>query len=177
LPVCPPCLSLPNNPNLTYPGLGIGVGFQTGVLVVQNSVSHEWIPQATACVQFFQSLGGAIFIAVAQAVFQNGLAEGVERDAPGIPPQIFINSGASQIPQVLEELHAEEYLTEVLSAYLDGLRNSYFITVACAAAAFVAACGLSWKKIQKRKAVGLGEGEVETVEVRGAADGDGQEKA
>src|SRR5690242_3654315 len=46
-------------------GLGIGVGFQTGVLVVQNSVSHEWIPQATACVQFFQSMGGAIFIAVA----------------------------------------------------------------------------------------------------------------
>jgi hypothetical protein len=110
--------------------------------VVQNSVSHEWIPQATACVQFFQSLGGAIFIAVAQAVFQNGLAEGVERDAPGIPPQIFINSGASQIPQVLEKLHAEQYLTEVLTAYLDGLRNSYFITVACAAAAFVAAWGL-----------------------------------
>lgn len=138
-------------------GLGIGVGFQTGVLVVQNSVSHEWIPQATACVQFFQSLGGAIFIAVAQAVFQNGLTEGIERDAPGLPPQVFINSGASQIPQVLEQMHASQYLTAVLTAYLDGLRNSYFITVGCAAAAFVAACGLSWKKIQKRKAPAAGE--------------------
>ncbi|KAL2132932.1 hypothetical protein VTI74DRAFT_3153 [Chaetomium olivicolor] len=137
-------------------GLGIGIGFQTGVLVVQNTMPHEWIPQATACVQFFQSLGGAIFIAVAQAVFQNGLTEGIEKDAPGLPPQIFINSGASQIPQVLERLHASQYLTAVLTAYLQGLRNSYFITVACAGAAFFAACGLSWKKIQKRKAPGAG---------------------
>ncbi|KAK4127230.1 MFS general substrate transporter [Parathielavia appendiculata] len=153
-------------------GLGIGVGFQTGVLVVQNSVSHEWIPQATACVQFFQSMGGAIFIAVAQTVFQNGLIEGIERDAPGIPPQIFINSGASQIPQVLQHLGATQYLTAVLTAYLDGLRNSYFISVACAAAAFVSACGLSWKKIQKQKAAGPGEGEAEKGEVKGDADGE-----
>ncbi|KAK4103222.1 hypothetical protein N658DRAFT_484819 [Parathielavia hyrcaniae] len=153
-------------------GLGIGVGFQTGVLVVQNSVSHEWIPQGTACVQFFQAMGGAIFIAVAQTAFQNGLIQGVERDAPGIPPQIFINSGASQIPQTLERLGAEQYLTAVLTAYLDGLRNSFFISVACAAAAFVAACGLSWKKIQKQKAAGLGEGEeVERGEVKGGAGG------
>jgi hypothetical protein len=162
-------------------GLGIGVGFQTGVLVVQNSVSHEWIPQATACVQFFQSLGGAIFIAVAQAVFQNGLTEGIERDAPGLPPQAFINSGASEIPLVLQQLGASQYLTAVLTAYLDGLRNSYFITVGCAAAAFVAACGLSWKKIQKMKAAGPGEGEAEKGEAKGEADGesahDGQAKA
>ncbi|KAH6842994.1 major facilitator superfamily domain-containing protein [Chaetomium sp. MPI-CAGE-AT-0009] len=152
-------------------GLGIGVGFQTGVLVVQNSVSHEWIPQATACVQFFQSMGGAIFIAVAQAVFQNGLTAGIERDAPGLPAQAFIHSGASQIPQVLAGLGAEDRLGAVLTAYLDGLRNSYFITVGCAAAAFVAACGLSWKKIQKRKVAGPGEGEAE----KGEADKEGED--
>ncbi|KAH6640590.1 major facilitator superfamily domain-containing protein [Chaetomium tenue] len=149
-------------------GLGIGVGFQTGVLVVQNSVPHEWIPQATACVQFFQSMGGAIFIAVAQAVFQNGLTTGIERDAPNLPAQAFIHSGASEIPQVLAAMGAADSLPAVLAAYLQGLRNSYFITVGCAAAAFLAACGLSWKKIQKRKAAGPGEGEAE----KGGADGE-----
>ncbi|KAL1836082.1 hypothetical protein VTJ49DRAFT_5605 [Mycothermus thermophilus] len=132
-------------------GLGIGVGFQTGVLVIQNNVSHEWIPQATACVQFFQALGGAIFIAVAQAVFQNGLTDGIAKSAPGLDAMILIHSGASEIPKVLEMIGASNLLTEVLTAYLDGLRNSFFITVACACAAFVAACGLSWKKIQKKK--------------------------
>lgn len=133
---------------------------------------HEWIPVATACVQFFQSMGGAIFIAVAQSVFQNGLTEGIQRDAPGIPPEVFINSGASQIPQVLAQLHATQYLTPVLTAYLQGLRNAYFISVACAAAAFCAACGLSWKKI-KRHNPAANEG-AEKGEANGGAAADGE---
>ncbi|KAK3292697.1 major facilitator superfamily domain-containing protein [Chaetomium fimeti] len=133
-------------------GLGIGMGFQTGALVVQNSVSHEWIPQATACVQFFQSMGGSIFIAVAQAVFLNGLTAGIVRDVPEVPAQVLINSGASQIPQVLADLGVADRLGAVLGAYMEGLRNSFFITVGCGAGAFVAVCALSWKKIQKRQA-------------------------
>ncbi|OIW24867.1 MFS general substrate transporter [Coniochaeta ligniaria NRRL 30616] len=133
-------------------GLGIGVGFQTGVLVVQNTVSIEWVPQATACVQFFQSLGGSIFIAVAQSVFQNGLIKGIERNAPGVPAEVFIHSGASQVREILKQLHAERYTEAVLRAYLDGLRHSYYITAACATAAFFVACGLSWKKIEKKRA-------------------------
>ena len=35
-------------------GLGVGVGFQAGVIVVQNVVERELVPQATSCVQFFQ---------------------------------------------------------------------------------------------------------------------------
>ncbi|KXX81573.1 putative HC-toxin efflux carrier TOXA [Madurella mycetomatis] len=154
-------------------GLGIGIGFQTGILVVQNVMPLDWIPVGTACVQFFQSLGGAIFIAVAQAVFQNGLTEGIQRNAPGLPPQIFINSGASQIKQVLAQLNATQYTTDVLTAYLDGLRNSYFISVACAAAAFLAACGLSWKRIEKRKAPAAGtEGTAEMGESKKDVDKD-----
>lgn len=129
-------------------GLGIGVGFQLGVLVVQNVLPQEDIPVATACVQFFQSFGGAIFIAVAQTVFQNGLIEGVKRDAPGVDPEIFINSGANQAREILRGMGMEQYTTAVLSAYLSGLRNTYYIVVACAAAAFFAALGLSWVSLK-----------------------------
>ncbi|KAK4166379.1 putative HC-toxin efflux carrier [Cladorrhinum sp. PSN259] len=136
-------------------GLGIGVGFQTGVLVVQNTMPLEWIPVATACIQFFQSIGGAIFIAVAQAVFQNGLIDGVEKNTP-LPPDLFINIGASQVRQVLEDpkspTYAPQFVEPVLAAYLQGLRNTYYISAACASAAFVVALGLSWKKIQKQNA-------------------------
>lgn len=121
-------------------------------------------------------MGGAIFIAVAQSVFQNGLTEGIARDAPSLPPQAFINSGASQIPQVLEQLHATQYLTAVLTAYLAGLRNSYYITVACAAAAFLSACGLSWKKIQKRQAPTAEKG-AEEGEAKKDGDGESNEVA
>lgn len=132
-------------------GLGVGVGFQLGVLVVQNVLPQEDVPVATACVQFFQSFGGAIFIAVAQTVFQNGLVAGVERDAPGLDPEIFINAGANQVREILRGMGQEQYTTAVLSAYLAGLRNTYYITVACASAAFFAALGLSWVSLKKKK--------------------------
>ncbi|KAK2597662.1 hypothetical protein N8I77_012434 [Diaporthe amygdali] len=141
-------------------GLGIGVGFQLGILVVQAVLPQEDIAVATACVQFFQSFGGAIFIAVAQTVFQNGLVEGIQRDVPGLNPQIFINSGASQVREVLKSLGMEQYTTAVLTAYLTGLRHSYYITVACAACAFCAVSGLSWiniKKLESRKAAPASE--------------------
>ncbi|KAK0742338.1 major facilitator superfamily domain-containing protein [Apiosordaria backusii] len=138
-------------------GLGIGVGFQTGVLVVQNVLPLDWIPVATACIQFFQSIGGAIFIAVAQAVFQNGLIDSLAQNAPDLPAELFLNIGASQVIQVVSApppagLGRPDDKDIVLTAYLQGLRNTYYIAVGCACAAFVAACGLSWKKIQKHRA-------------------------
>ena len=133
-------------------GLGVGPGFQLGVLVVQNVLPHEWIPVGSACVQFFQSLGGAIFIAVAQALFQNGLAQSIEENAPGISPDVFIHGGASDIRGILHSLHADDLLDAVLNAYLVGLRNSFYISVAASAMAFVMVAGLSWKKMEKSPA-------------------------
>lgn len=150
-------------------GLGIGVGFQLSVLVVQNVLPQEDIPVATACVQFFQSFGGAIFIAVAQTVFQNGLIEGVTKDAPGLDPQIFINAGADQVREILQAMGMEQYTTVVLSAYLKGLKNTYYISVACAAGAFCAALGLSWVSLKKKgdKVKQPAESEASDIEAQG----------
>ncbi|KAI1777142.1 MFS general substrate transporter [Hypoxylon cercidicola] len=131
-------------------GLGVGVGFQAGVVVVQNVVSRELVPQATSCVQFFQSLGGALFIAVSQTVFQNGLMQGLATGAPQLDPSVFIHSGAGQIREVLAAMHQEAALDAVLEAYMLGLRQTYYFSAGAAAVAFVAALGLQWKKIDKR---------------------------
>lgn len=129
-------------------GLGIGSGFQIGVLVVQTVLPQEWVPVGTACVQFFQAFGGAIFIAVAQTLFQNGLIDKINADNIGIDPRIFINSGASEIKQVLEGLGRVDALDAVLEAYMTGLRNTYYISVACAGAAFLCTLGLQWKSVK-----------------------------
>ncbi|RWA08503.1 hypothetical protein EKO27_g6614 [Xylaria grammica] len=130
-------------------GLGTGVCFQIGLLVVQNVLSQELVPQGTACVQFFQSLGGALFIAVAQTLFQNGLIDGIRRAAPQLDPTIFINSGARDIPEILEKLGQPDSLEHVLMAYMSGLRNTYYMSTAAAVAAFLVTLGLDWKKIKK----------------------------
>jgi MFS family permease len=130
-------------------GLGIGAGFQTGILVVQTVLPQDWVPVGTACVQFFQAFGGAIFSSVAQTVFQNGLINKINEDNIGIDGNIFINSGANQIKEVLEKMGRLDALHTVLEAYMDGLRNTFYITLAAAVCAFLTALTFQWKSVKK----------------------------
>jgi hypothetical protein len=130
-------------------GSGIGVGFQGAILTVQTVLPLVDVPVATACVSFFQTLGGALFIAVAQTLFQNGLLEGIQTYAPELPAEVFLKSGATQIREILAQLHQEDKLGAVLQAYVDGLTDAYWITCACAIVCFFAACGLEWRNIKK----------------------------
>ncbi|KAI8241921.1 Efflux pump aflT [Colletotrichum sp. SAR 10_99] len=130
-------------------GLGIGAGFQIGVLVVQTVLPLEEVPVATAVVQFFQSFGGAIMIAVAQSLFQTGLVNGVATRVPDLDPSIFINAGADQVRSILTQMRRQDAIDAVLESYMVGLRHTYYVTVACAAAAFVACLGLQWKSVKK----------------------------
>jgi hypothetical protein len=146
------------------------LGLLTGITVAQNFLSQDLLPQASACVQFFQSLGGAIFIAVAQTVFQNGLIAGVERDEPQLDPLLIIDTGASDIRQVLRDMGQEVAINTVLGAYKVGLRNTYYNSVATAGACFLTALGLRWKKISSAAAPGTTE--VETAEKAGIVGAD-----
>jgi hypothetical protein len=149
-------------------GAGIGVGFQGGILVVQTVLPLSDVPVGTACVSFFQTLGGALFVSVAQTVFQNGLISGLQEFAPELEPEMFLHSGATAIRLLLEEIHREDLLTAVLLAYVRGLRNTFWITVACAIASLAAASTLDWKSVKKDKGV---KKDVEASEVSKAEDG------
>lgn len=146
-------------------GSGVGVGFQGGIVVVQTVLPLVDIPVGTACISFFQSLGGAIFISVAQSVFQNGLTTGIDEYTTGIDPQLFLHSGATLVRSILSEIHREDALEGILQAYVLGLTHCFTITVACACAAFVAAACLQWKSVKK-------DGKGGTGKKKGAENGD-----
>lgn len=130
-------------------GLGLGAGFQVGVLIVQTVLPQEWVPVGTAAVQFFQALGGALFIAVAQTVFQNGLIDTIKADNIGIDPTIFINSGASEVKDVLRRMGRLDAFDTILKAYMKGLRDTFYITLACAACAFICCLFFQWKSVKQ----------------------------
>ncbi|PVH89679.1 MFS general substrate transporter [Cadophora sp. DSE1049] len=159
-------------------GAGIGVGFQGGIVVVQTVLPLSDVPVATACVSFFQTLGGALFIAVAQTLFQNGLLSGIEKYSPSLPSQLFLRSGATQIREILKELGQEGELENVLRAYVDGLRGTFWITAACAIAAFFCCVGLEWRSVKDGHGQGGGkEGDIEKDGGKEGKDGkDGKEE-
>ncbi|KAG6016876.1 hypothetical protein E4U41_004333, partial [Claviceps citrina] len=54
-------------------GIGVGLGMQQTMVAVQASLAGADVAIGTAIIIFAQTLGGALFICVAQNVFQNGL--------------------------------------------------------------------------------------------------------
>ena len=118
---------------------------------VQTVLQPEDIPVGTAAITFFQTLGGAIFIAVGQSVFQNGLIEGIRTYAPGVDPGAIISAGATEMRHVLITLDQLDQLDNVIRAYMNGLRDTYRVSLALMVAAFVAACFVEWKSVKKRE--------------------------
>ncbi|OCK78902.1 putative MFS toxin efflux pump [Lepidopterella palustris CBS 459.81] len=136
-------------------GLGAGVGFNIPLVAVQTVLPMEDIPIGTVSTMFFQSLGGALFIAVGQSVFQNGLIDGLKLYAPELDPKVMVNTGATAIRGVLKQIGREDQLRPVLMAYVHGLKDCYRVVVAAAGIAFLMTCLLEWKSV--KKATGKGE--------------------
>jgi hypothetical protein len=129
-------------------GFGTGVGFQVPIVAVQTVLSMEDIPQGSVMVMFSQSLGGALFIAVAQSVFSNGLVKGITKYAPDLDPQLLIHTGATQIRSVLAQSGQESQLKAAIKAYVYGLKDAYRVASAVAVVAFVAACFFEWRSVK-----------------------------
>ncbi|CAI7588620.1 unnamed protein product [Penicillium pancosmium] len=130
-------------------GAGVGAGFQVPMTAVQTVLSPEDIPVGTAAVMFFQTLGGALFIAVGQSVFQNGLIDGITKYTTGVNPMVIVGAGATEMRKVLGELGKLDQIDGVIEAYMSGLRDSYRVALALMVVAFVSSLFLEWKSVKK----------------------------
>jgi len=140
-------------------GLGVGAGFQVPLMAVQTVLPLEDIPIGTACVIFTPTLGGSLFISVAQTVFQNGVIKGTEKFVPSLDPHMLLEVGATQIRQLLVKLGITDQLPAVLNAYMVGLVDVYRVSLGCGVAAFAATLFVEWKNVKeedaKRKKAGV----------------------
>ena len=130
-------------------GLGVGIGFEGGMIVAQKSVPPPSISFAISVVSFAMTLGGTIFLSVSQAVFNHGMLHGVAESAPQIDGRIFLTSGATDIHALLESIGQQQSIGSVLRAYTEGTRGVFWLVMACATTAFIAACGLRWRSLKK----------------------------
>jgi hypothetical protein len=142
-------------------GAGVGVGFQIPIIATQTVLSLEDVPVGTACVIFFQSLGGALFISVGQTVFQNGIIRGTHQFAPGLDPQVLLRAGATEIRSALTKVGMLDHYQGAIQAYMVGLIDSYRVSVGCVAAAALASFFFEWRSVKdeeaKRKIEAAGE--------------------
>jgi hypothetical protein len=71
------------------------------IVAVQSVVHRRDLPVATVFVTFSQQLGGTLFLAIGQAVFQSGLVGGIRAIDPSISPSAIIAPGATGLQQIV----------------------------------------------------------------------------
>ncbi|OKL58655.1 hypothetical protein UA08_06334 [Talaromyces atroroseus] len=136
-------------------GSGIGAGFQVPMTAVQTVLSQDDIPIGSAIVVFSQSLGGALFISVAQSVFQNGLVSYLDSHSEDIESSVIVGAGATGVRQVLAQMGKLNELPTVVNAYMNGLGNAYRVSLALTCLAFIVCLFVEWKSVKKEKGGGL----------------------
>lgn len=130
-------------------GLGIGIGFEGGMIVAQKAVPPPSISIAISVVSFAMTLGGKIFLSVSQAMFNHGMLRGAAELAPQVDGQILLKSGATDLRALLISMGQRQSVGLVLRAYAEGTRGVFWLVMACTTTAFIAACGLRWRNPKK----------------------------
>ncbi|EXJ81980.1 hypothetical protein A1O1_08047 [Capronia coronata CBS 617.96] len=128
-------------------GAGAGACVQVPFIAVQVVLGKKDMPVGNAVAIFFNSLGGAISISIAQNIFSNGLVKQIPKYTDGVDPQVIIAAGATHI----REVTPPSQLAGVLYAYNIAVTNSYILAIACAVLAFLFSLGFEWKSVKGKK--------------------------
>lgn len=129
-------------------GIGIGLGMQQPLMAVQTVLSIEDVPTGTAVIIFMQTLGGALFVSVAQNVFTNKLVENIAKYVPEIPDPLFIlGVGATGVQHVVDP----KLLPGVTQAYNDALTQTFIVFTALSVASIIGAAFTEWKSVKGKQ--------------------------
>ncbi|KAL8819246.1 MAG: hypothetical protein Q9223_002277 [Gallowayella weberi] len=128
-------------------GLGVGLGMQQPLICVQTVLPLEDVPIGTTIIIFLQMLGGALFIAIAQNIFNNRLISNLVADVPSIDPTTVLRLGATNIKKNLDPA----IIGDVLVAYNSAITQTFYVSVAIAALSIFGAVAIEWKSVKGKK--------------------------
>ncbi|KAM5362455.1 hypothetical protein ACJZ2D_012537 [Fusarium nematophilum] len=127
-------------------GLGVGLGMQQPAMAIQTVLPEREIAIGTAVFMFTQTLGGAIFVSVAQNVFTQRLVKELS-GLDGIQPHSILASGATELRNSIPI----EDLGPVLVGYNSAITDTLYVAVAMSALACVGAGLMEWKSVRAQK--------------------------
>ena len=130
-------------------GAGRGVGMQMPIIAIQNTLPPAQVSVGMSVLVFFQTFGGALFLAVDDTDFTSSLAKELKALKPPVDVQAIIQAGATRFREVV----SSEDLPGILIAYNVAVRNTFYLGAAGAVAVFVFGWGMGWKSVKKSKVV------------------------
>lgn len=128
-------------------GVGVGFGMQQTLLAAQTVLPKKDVPIGTAIMMFSQTLGGALFISVAQNVFTNTLLTNLKKAVPDLNPEVVLNTGATSLKAAIPS----KYLGQARVAYNESIVSTFYVAVAMAAFSAIGAAVCEWKSVKGKK--------------------------
>ncbi|EMC91453.1 hypothetical protein BAUCODRAFT_39638 [Baudoinia panamericana UAMH 10762] len=128
-------------------GAGVGFGMQNTLVAVQAVLPQVDIAIGTAIIMFSQTLGGALFISVAQNVFTNRLLSNLKQVVPDLDPALVLATGATSLKSVIPG----QYLGGVQTAYNSAIISCFYVAVAMAAMSIFGSVFMEWKSVKGKK--------------------------
>lgn len=128
-------------------GLGIGFGWQQPLVAVQTVLDLADVPIATAMLSFAQTLGGSLFVSVAQTAFSNKLAQELAGRAPDLDVSAILDGGAAD----LAKLVPGRYLPDVIDSYNNGLVSTFTVGTAMVALSTLGCAFVQWNSVKGKK--------------------------
>jgi hypothetical protein len=112
---------------------------------VQIVLPKQDVPTGTALLSLFQTLGGAVFVAVGQNVFIDKFTSGLG-SIPGIHAEQVVRTGATGLTSAVPP----QSLPQVLEAYNTSLtQGPFFAALIVACLALPAALGMEWRSVKE----------------------------
>ncbi|SPQ17589.1 bb877c76-bf64-4c72-a50a-0c9a480a0e4d [Thermothielavioides terrestris] len=129
-------------------GLAVGMGMQQPLVAVQTVLPIDDVPVATSAVAFAQTLGGAIFIAIAQVVFQNVLIA-------NLPAGNYDRSGllTAGVTDIITKV-PPQLLPSILVAFNEALTHVYIVSICMSALTIVGSLAMEWRSVKKKTSSG-----------------------
>ena len=114
-------------------------------MATQNAVSAAEISIAMGLLCFFQNLGAAVVLSLAQTVFLNGLYKSLPRFAPSVNVAEVVKAGHTGFRAVVPA----NLLPAVILAYNQAIDHVFYLVAGAGAAAAVCSLFMGWKSIKK----------------------------
>lgn len=130
-------------------GAGVGFGMQQPILAAQTVLRKQDVPIGTAIMMFSNTIGGAIFVSVAQNVFTNALLDNIIELVPGLRPGVVLATGATALKNVIPA----KDLAGVQLAYNNAIVQAFYAGVSMGALSFLGAVFIEWKSVKGKKMV------------------------
>ena len=128
-------------------GVGAGACVQIPFIAVQVVLEEKDMPIGNAVAIFFNTLGGAISVSIAQNIFSNTLIKQLPRQAPTVNPLVIVNAGATNIRDVT----TSQQLPGVLLAFNKAVTTAFVLPIAVGGLAGLASLMMEWKSVKGKK--------------------------